>query len=173
MLAHYRQWQKTTPNGFTAQSLVSRRKDGANYACQVNLLSRQRRPSITNLTCVIVFGSALGYIEAAVVDYLRALMNFHRDYSLIRYKTLLNLGFIAFVTTKHSLWVNNRVNDVEKAREVATIVMSITVAYIADSDWRQRLGAVLVSFACWDITYYVFFKSTGQLAPQPLDQGRL
>jgi hypothetical protein len=89
----------------------------------VNLLSRQRRPSVTILAFLIVFGSAFGCIEAAVIYYLRALMDFHRNCSLLHDKTLLNLGFIEFVTTNHSLPEDNRINDVEKARELATIVV--------------------------------------------------
>ena len=158
MLAHYRKWPRTTPSRVAAQVLGSRPKDVPHYSCKVNLLSRHRRSSAANLTFLIVAGSAFGYIEAAVVYYLRALMNFHRNYSLIHYKTLLNLGFIEFVTTKHSLMVDNRITDVEKAREVATIVVLIAIAYVAGSDWRQRLGAFLVSFASWDIMYYVFLK---------------
>src|ERR1017187_3218241 len=84
----------------------------------VNLPWRHHRHDIANLTFLILAGSAFGYVEAAVVYYLRALMNFHRNYSLTHYKVLLNLGFITFVTTKHSLLLNNRISDVEKVREL-------------------------------------------------------
>jgi hypothetical protein len=119
---------------------------------------QQRRHGPTNLTFLVVAGSAFGYVEAAVVYYLRALMNFHRNYWLVHYKVLLNLGFITFVTTKQSLLQNNRINDVEKVREIATIVVLLSIAYLAGQNWRQRLGAFLISFASWDIMYYVFLK---------------
>jgi hypothetical protein len=119
---------------------------------------QQRRRDLTNLTVLIVAGSAFGYVEAAVVYYLRALMNFHRNYPLVHYKVLLNLGFITFVTTKQSLLPNNHINDVEKVREIATIIVLLAIAYIAGHNWRQRLGAFLISFASWDIMYYVFLK---------------
>jgi hypothetical protein len=119
---------------------------------------QQRRHGPTNLTFLVVAGSAFGYVEAAVVYYLRALMNFHRNYPLVHYKVLLNLGFITFVTTKQSLLQNNRINDVEKVREIATIVVLLSIAYLAGQNWRQRLGAFLISFASWDIMYYVFLK---------------
>jgi hypothetical protein len=124
----------------------------------VNLPWRHHRHDIANLTFLILAGSAFGYVEAAVVYYLRALMNFHRNYSLTHYKVLLNLGFITFVTTKQTLLPNNHITDVEKARELATILLLVSIAYIAGNNWRQRLGAFLVSFACWDIMYYVFLK---------------
>jgi hypothetical protein len=119
---------------------------------------QQRRRDLTNLTVLIVAGSAFGYVEAAVVYYLRALMNFHRNYPLVHYKVLLNLGFITFATTKQSLLPNNRINDVEKVREIATIIVLLAIAYIAGHNSRQRLGAFLISFASWDIMYYVFLK---------------
>jgi hypothetical protein len=106
----------------------------------------------------MIAGSAFGFVEAAVVYYLRALMRFHENYSLAHYKTILNLGFITFITPQHALLSSNRITDVEKFREVATIVILIAVAYIAGQSARQRVGAFLISFACWDIMYYVFLK---------------
>lgn len=106
----------------------------------------------------MIAGGAFGFVEAAVVYYLRALMNFHENYSLTRYHTILNLGFITFITPQHALLLNNRITDVEKFREAATIVILIAVAYIAGKNARERCGAFLISFACWDIMYYVFLK---------------
>lgn len=111
-----------------------------------------------NLLALGVFGTAFGFVEAAVVYYLRALIKFHSNYSLAHYRVLLNLGFITFVAPTHSLLVNARVNDVEVTRECATIVMLAAIAFVADSSWRGRLGAFMVCFACWDITYYVFLR---------------
>jgi hypothetical protein len=106
----------------------------------------------------MIAGGAFGFVEAAVVYYLRALMNFHENYSLAHYKTILNLGFITFITPQHALLISSRITDVEKFREVATIVILIAIAYLAGHTTRQRLGAFLISFACWDIMYYVFLK---------------
>ncbi|MGD0056098.1 MAG: hypothetical protein ABSC34_11765 [Acidimicrobiales bacterium] len=124
----------------------------------MSLPSRHRRHDLTNLGFLIGFGAAFGYVEAAVVYYLRALMNFHRGYAIAHYKVLLNLGFITFITTRHSLLLNHRVSDAEVAREVATIVILCCVAYVAGRDTRQRLAAFLITFACWDIMYYVFLR---------------
>jgi hypothetical protein len=122
------------------------------------LSSHQRRSDITSLSFLVVAGGAFGYVEAAVVYYLRALMNFHENYSLVHYKTLLNLGFITFISPQHPLLISNRITNVEKFREVATIVLLVAVAYVAGKNARQRVGAFLVTFACWDIFYYVFLK---------------
>jgi hypothetical protein len=118
----------------------------------------RRRHAYVRLAFVMVAGCAFGYIEAAVVYYLRALMKFHTNYTLTHYKVILNLWIITFVTTRHTLLVGNRITDVEKFREVATIVVLLSLAYVAGSNWRQRLGAFLVSFACWDLMYYAFLK---------------
>ena len=113
---------------------------------------------LKKLIATMVFGTAFGFVEAAVVYYLRDLINFHTNYVISGYKVLLNLGFITFISPAHSILVNNRITHIEVARETATIIMLITVAFIAGKNRRQRLGAFLVSFACWDIMYYVFLK---------------
>jgi hypothetical protein len=112
----------------------------------------------TNLVVLIIFATAFGFVEAAVVYYLRGLLHFHANLPLSRYKVLLNLGFITFISPQHSLLVNSRLNTTEIVREASTIIMLACVGYIAGSNLRQRLGAFLVGFACWDITYYVFLK---------------
>jgi hypothetical protein len=120
--------------------------------------NRGRKHSLINLGFLVVFGTAFGFVEAAVVYYLRALINFHKNFDLIHYKVLLNLGFITFISPSHSILLNNKVTAVEITREFATIVLLISVAYIAGIDLRHRAGAFLISFACWDITYYLFLK---------------
>jgi hypothetical protein len=117
-----------------------------------------RRSNLTNLIFLVIFGTAFGYVEAAVVYYLRDLINFHTNYVISDYKTILNLGFIAFVSPIHSLLISNRLTGVEIARETATIVMLIAIAYVAGKNKKQRIGAFLVSFACWDIMYYFFLR---------------
>jgi hypothetical protein len=122
-------------------------------------LSRPDTKSIRiNLVFLIIFGVAFGFVEAAVVYYLRDLLNFHAGYVITNYRTLLNLGFITFVTPGHSLLINSRITSIEVIRETATIIMLISVAFIAGKNRKQRLSAFLITFACWDISYYVFLK---------------
>ncbi len=115
-------------------------------------------PRRTNLIVLVVFGVAFGFVEAAVVYYLRTLIHFDGNYALPRYRVLLNLGFITFVSPVHSLLLNHRISDVEVTRESATIVMLACVAFVAARPWRQRVGAFLVCFACWDLAYYLFLR---------------
>jgi len=118
-------------------------------------LNRMKR---INLIVIVIFGVAFGFVEAAVVYYLRTLIKFHQNYSISHYKVLLNLGFITFVQPAHSLLLNHRIGDVEVARESATIVMLAALSFVAARRWPQRLGAFLVSFACWDLAYYLFLR---------------
>jgi hypothetical protein len=107
---------------------------------------------------LVLFGVAFGFVEAAVVFYLRNLIHFHQNYSISHYKVLLNLGFITFVSPAHSLLINHRVSDVEVTRESATIVMLACLSFLAAHTTRRRIGAFLVSFACWDLAYYLFLR---------------
>jgi len=101
---------------------------------------------------------AFGFVEAAVVFYLRNLIHFRENYSISHYKVFLNLGFITFVSPSHSLLLNHRVSDVEIARETSTIIMLVCVSFLAAKRTRQRVGAFLVGFATWDLTYYLFLR---------------
>jgi hypothetical protein len=120
--------------------------------------ARESSPRRSNLVALVAFGVAFGFVEAAVVFYLRRLIHFHQNYPIAHYRVYLNLGFITFVAPAHSLLLNHRVSDVEVARESATIVMLACVAFVASSHWRQRVGAFLVCFACWDLAYYLFLR---------------
>lgn len=112
----------------------------------------------TRLALLILFGISFGYVEAAVVYYLRALIRFHQDYSISHYRVWLNLGFIIFVQPAHTLLLTRRTADIEVGREFCTIVMLACVAYFAGRDVTQRFGAFLISFACWDISYYGWLR---------------
>lgn len=116
------------------------------------------KSNLVRLISLIVFGTAFGLVEAAVVCYLRQLMNFHTNYVFTDYHVLLNLGFITFISSTHSLLISNHITMIETSREAATIIMLISVAIIAGKNRKQRIGAFLISFACWDISYYVFLK---------------
>jgi hypothetical protein len=107
---------------------------------------------------LVLFGVAFGFVEAAVVYYLRNLIHFDGNYVIPHYRVLLNLGFITFVSPVHSILLNRRISDVEVFRESSTIVMLACIAFVAASKWRQRLGAFLVCFACWDLAYYLFLR---------------
>lgn len=90
---------------------------------------------------VVVFGLAMGYLEAAVVVYLRDL--FYPE------------GFtfpVKGMDLHHAA--------VELGREAATIMMLLAVAFIAEKTRRGRLACFMLLFGVWDLAYYLFLWVT-------------
>ena len=85
------------------------------------------------------FAIAMGYLEAAVVVYLREIL-YPEGFSFPLSPIPGNLA----VT--------------ELLREAATLVMLVTVGTIAGRRFSTRFAWFLYSFAIWDIFYYVFLK---------------
>ncbi len=113
-----------------------------------------RRRTALDLGALVAFAAAFGFVEAAVVYDLRDLIGSPRSYSFGHYHALLNLGFIAFVSSVHSL-LPPAVGRVETIREGATMVMLLAVAWLAGRTMRQRVGAYFIAFSVWDLTYYL------------------
>jgi hypothetical protein len=90
---------------------------------------------------VVVFSIAMGYLEAAVVVYLREL--YYPE------------GF-DFPLKELDL----HVMTVELLREAATMVMLLSIGFIAASRTIERLAYFILAFAIWDIFYYVFLRLT-------------
>ena len=111
-----------------------------------------------HLVALLAFGVAFGYVEAAVVFYLRRLLDYHADYSVVDRHVYLDLGFIAFVTPDRPVLGTDAVTSAEIGREAATIVMLVAVAYLAARSPARRLAAFLVAFAAWDLAYYAFLR---------------
>jgi hypothetical protein len=86
---------------------------------------------------LILFSIAMGFLEGAVVIYLRELY----------YPTGFSFPLII---------MKDNIALVELFREVATIVMLIGIGILAGRTANQRLSFFLMSFAIWDIFYYVF-----------------
>ncbi len=85
-----------------------------------------------------VFAAAMGFVEAAVVAYLR---------------TVLGGGplFPMRDLPSHLL-------SIEIAREAATLVMLVSVAALSVRGGARRMGAFLFLFAVWDVLYYVWLR---------------
>jgi hypothetical protein len=93
---------------------------------------------------VVIFGIAFGYIEAAVVVYLRQI--FHPD------------GFTFPMTVFGIDAISKRILLTEIGREVATIVLIFTGAWLFGCNRQQRVAYFMIIFAVWDIFYYVWLK---------------
>jgi len=93
----------------------------------------------SKLIWIVLFSLAMGYLETSVVVYLRA----------IYYPG----GFsFPLKPMSHSLAIT------ELYREVATLIMILSVSLLAARVWLHRFAWFLVVFAIWDIAYYVFLK---------------
>jgi hypothetical protein len=111
-----------------------------------------------NLTALIIFGIAFGFLEAAVVFYLRLLLGYKSGYPLGNYQTLFGTNFISFIMTEKPLLGTSQVLWAETFREIATIVMLAAVAFLSAKKFKQRIGAFMITFSLWDIFYYVFLR---------------
>lgn len=95
---------------------------------------------IPRIFWLTLFGITMGYFEAAVVVYLRA----------IYYPE----GF-AFPLKVHA----DSIIAVEFSREIASVFMLAAVAYLAGKKFWERFAYFMISFGLWDIFYYVWLKA--------------
>ncbi|MBS1856115.1 MAG: hypothetical protein JST11_12170 [Acidobacteria bacterium] len=110
------------------------------------------------LLALVVFGTAFGYLEAAVVTYLRqvhepARQRFHPGRAPSELFPLLTLDQLRAGGAEQQ-----RTLVTEVGREVATIVMLAAVALAVARNAGQWAAAFVVTFGMWDITFYVFLK---------------
>ena len=87
---------------------------------------------------VSIFSIAMVFLETAVVVYLR----------VIYYPE----GFDFPLEPIHK-----DIAITEFWREIATLVMLLSIGFLAGKSKAQRLAYFLISFAIWDIFYYIFF----------------
>jgi hypothetical protein len=82
---------------------------------------------------VAVYAVAMAYLEAAVVVYLRALLNID----------------LTHVSLGHYF-------NIEVGREAATIAMLVAVGWVAGRKLPDRLAYGAFAFGLWDIWYYIW-----------------
>lgn len=89
------------------------------------------------LIWITVFATTMGIFEGSVVVYLRALY--------------YPFGFNFPLSP-----IDNQIAITELIRELASLVMLLSVGIIAGKNFSQRFAWFIYSFAVWDIIYYVF-----------------
>src|SRR3989344_2316171 len=92
------------------------------------------------LLIVTIYAIAMGFLEAAVVIYLRKLY----------YPNGLDFPLKGFIEPS--------ILSIEWVREFFTIVMLITIGLLAGKKFYSKLSYFVYSFAIWDIFYYLFLK---------------
>lgn len=95
------------------------------------------KSSAIKFIIISLFAIAMGYLESAVVVYLRE----------IYYPA----GFTFPLRT-----MTGKIAVTEVYRELATIIMLAGIGYLAGKNRIQRFGVFLYAFGIWDIFYYVF-----------------
>jgi hypothetical protein len=122
------------------------------------LVDTQRSCRARLVTGLVLFGVSFGYVEAALVTYLRALYDPVRArlypaaaagelFPMIRLEQLEAEG------PEHV-----RRLGTELAREASTMVMLAAVALTATRNLRDWFAAFLVAFGVWDVSYYAFLR---------------
>ena len=107
---------------------------------------------------LVAFGIGFGYVEAAVVHYLRLTLGSELVYDVPVRRTYLDLGVIRFVDPVHSMLIDPDLARAETAREAATILVLAAVAVLAGRRFSHGVAAFFVAFTVWDLTYYLFLR---------------
>lgn len=110
------------------------------------------------LLALLLFGTAFGYLEAAIVAYLRLLheparQRVHPGRPAAELFPLLTLEEL-----RASGSDQQRTLAIEIGREAATIIMLAAIALAVAGNAGQWAGAMAIAFGTWDITFYVFLK---------------
>ena len=110
------------------------------------------------LTALVLFGVSFGYVEAAVVVYLRDVyeplaLELHPEQKPGDLFPLVTLEQLESADTQH-LW---RLKT-EVMREVATLVMLASVGLAMGWNFNTFFAGFVITFGVWDIFYYVFLK---------------
>ena len=97
------------------------------------------KPVIKTIIWLTIFSIAMGYLETAVVAYLRDLyypQGFNFPLKPIDYKN----------------------STIEFWREAATVIMLYGIGYLSGRNRSQRFAYFIYCFAIWDLFYYIFLK---------------
>lgn len=96
------------------------------------------------LGALVLFATAMGWLEGVVVVYIRGLFDMGHGAPIPPPGDVVErFGRMPWLL------------PTEQSREVATILMLAAVAWLAARGWRARMGAFLVIFGVWDIVYYL------------------
>jgi hypothetical protein len=103
-----------------------------------------------------IFATAFGMTEAALVINVRRLLGWEPglDYTQIFIARGMALDSGAFTR----LFQQQGLFSLELTREAATLLLLVGAAMASGKTWRERWGIFLLTFAIWDLTYYLFLK---------------
>jgi len=110
------------------------------------------------VAALVLFGISFGYLEAAVVVYLRAIYDpirhrLHPERAAGDLFPLISPQQLADAGPE-----NPRRLLIEIGREAATIAMLAGFGMAAGRNFNERMAAFAVVFGLWDIFFYLFLK---------------
>jgi hypothetical protein len=107
---------------------------------------------------LLIFGASFGYVEAAVVAYLRLLHEPARQ----RFYPGRGAGELFPLLTMEQLKASGpeqrQLLAIELGREAATILMLAAVGLAVARNAGQWAAAFVIAFGAWDIAFYAFLK---------------
>jgi hypothetical protein len=110
------------------------------------------------LLALVVFGAAFGYVEAAVVVYLREILGPAREAVLadVPHDEVFPLLTLAQLQAGGAGAV--RALLTEMGRELATLAILTAVAALTARSLKDCLAGFMLAFGVWDIFYYLFLR---------------
>ena len=106
-----------------------------------------------------LFAAGFGFVEAAVVLYLRAAIGLLPGYQGTL-ADVVRLSAGVYEGSQDLRQFPPSLLTVEVVREAATMVMLLSVAMLAVPRRRERWAMFLWCFATWDVTYYAALWAT-------------
>lgn len=117
------------------------------FAAYYGFRKKKLNLSRSQLLLTLLFGIAFGFVEAAVVVYLRAALGISFPQAQFA-QSSLNFSASVFLI------------KIELFRETATLIMLLAISFLAVKGARERWAVFLWTFAAWDLFYYVFLWLT-------------
>jgi hypothetical protein len=111
-----------------------------------------------SIAILLLFGVAFGYLEAAVVSYLRIL---HEPVERVSYPNRPPGELFPLLTLDQVRAARPELHKtllVEIGREAATMLMLAAIALAVAGNARQWAAAFAIVFGVWDIVFYVCLK---------------
>ncbi len=110
------------------------------------------------VVALLLFGLAFGYVEAAVVVYLRGFYEplHQRIYPEVSATDLFPILRLDHLETAGSAYLHRL--QIELVREAATLLMLAAVALAVARNLRQWLASFMIAFGVWDIFFYAFLR---------------
>lgn len=123
---------------------------------------RKKPVSITRKQLLIcgLFAIAFGFVEAAVVVYLRAVLASSAGYGVSISEVARFSHALSAATVDPPPELPKSLLLLEMCREAATMVMLVALAFLSAEKGRERWPMFLWAFALWDVTYYAALRVT-------------